>query len=121
VQGKQGNKQLTLTLASVYHLCTISGDNNTYLHFLNTLDTLLNKLPAKLKLIMGADINFNIGKLNNLHFAEFQSALGPDGLPKRNHKGKSLLTIYLAHHLRVMNTFFEPKSNSPGHSSWTSN
>jgi hypothetical protein len=71
VQGKQGNKQLTLTLASVYHPCTKLGDDNTYLHFLDTLDTLLNKLPAKLELIMGADINSNIGKLNNLHSAKF--------------------------------------------------
>jgi hypothetical protein len=71
---------------------------------------------------MGADINSNIGKLNNLHSANFRSALGPHCLPKCNHKGKkSLLTIYLAHRLRVMITFFRPKSNCPCHSIWTSN
>ena len=41
VQGKQGAKQLALTLAYVYHPCTKTGDKATYLRFLNTLDTLL--------------------------------------------------------------------------------
>jgi hypothetical protein len=36
-------------------------------------------------------------------------------------KDASLLTTYLAHHLRVMNTFFKTKTNSPGNSTWTSN
>jgi hypothetical protein len=36
-------------------------------------------------------------------------------------KGKSLLHVYLAHCLQVMNTFFETKLGSPGHSTWTSN
>jgi hypothetical protein len=31
------------------------------------------------------------------------------------------LTTYLAHHLRVMNTFFEIKINSQDHNTWTSN
>ncbi len=71
MQGKQGDKQLTLTLASVHHPCTQSGDDNTYLYFLDTLNTLLNKLSTKLELIMGANINSDIGKLDNLHSAKF--------------------------------------------------
>jgi hypothetical protein len=105
-----------LTLASVYHPCTKTGINKTYLHFLDTLNTLLNHLPAKYKVIMGAVINANIGKLDNLHSANFRAALGPHGLPKCNPKGASLLTTYLAHCLRIMNTFFETKTNSPSHS-----
>jgi hypothetical protein len=62
VQGKQGNKHLALTLACIYHPCTKMGDNETYLCFLDTLDALLNHLLAKSELIMGADINVNIGK-----------------------------------------------------------
>ncbi len=121
VQGKQGNKQLSLTLASVYHPCTKTGNNEMYLQFLDTLDALLSQLPAKLEIIIGANINSNIGTLDNLHSTEFCSALRPHGHPKRNKKGKNLLHVYLVHHLCLMNTFFKAKSNSLGHSTWTCN
>jgi hypothetical protein len=121
VQRKQGNKQLALTLASVYHPCMKTGDDDTYLQFLDTLDALLIQLPAKLEIIIGANINLNIGTLDDLHSTKFCSAIGPHGLLKRNKKGKNLLHVYLAHRLPIMNTFFEAKLNSPGHSTWTSN
>jgi hypothetical protein len=121
VQGKQGSKQLALTLASVYHPCTKTGDNDTYLRFLNTLDALPSQLLEKLEIIIGADINLNIGTLDDLHSTKFCSAIGPHGLPKCIKKGKNLLHVYLAHHLRIMNTFFEAKSNSLWHSTWTTN
>jgi hypothetical protein len=70
---------------------------------------------------MGADVNANIGRLDLLQSSEFQSTLGPHGLAKRNSKGESLLTVYLPHRLRVMNTFFENKADGPGHDTWTSN
>jgi hypothetical protein len=70
---------------------------------------------------MGANINSNIGTLSDLHFVKFCSALGPHGLPKCNKKGKNLLQVYLAHRLRIMNTVYKTRTNSPGHSTWTSN
>ena len=120
-QGKQGDKQLALTLVSVYHPCTETGDDATYLCFLDTLDTLLSQAPTKSEIIMGADINSNIGTLDDLHSTKFCAALGPYGLPKRNNKGENLLHMYLAHRLRVMNTFSEARSQSPGYGTWTSN
>lgn len=122
VQGKNSAKKtLALTLASVYHPCTKSGAEDIYTRFLDTLDTLdtldilLNKLPADNGIIMGADINANIGRSDLLQSSEFQSTPGPHGLSKRNSKGESLLTVYLAHRLHVMNTFFESKADGPGH------
>jgi hypothetical protein len=70
---------------------------------------------------MGADVNSNIRTLDGVHSIEFQAALGPYGLPWWNMKGESLLHVYLAHRLRVMNPFFKTKSGSPRHSIWTSN
>jgi hypothetical protein len=71
---------------------------------------------------MGAYIKSHIGTLDDLRSTKFCSALGPHGLPKRNKKGKNLLHVYLAHHLCIMNTFFETRSkNNRGHSTWTSN
>ncbi len=66
VRGKKGNKHLVITLASVYHPCTKTGAEDVYARFLDTLNTLLNKLPADNEIIMGADVNANIGKFNEL-------------------------------------------------------
>jgi hypothetical protein len=103
------------------HPCTKTGDDEIYLRFLETLDTLLGQAPANSEIIMDANVNSNIGKLNGLHSTEFRAALGPHGLLRRNKKSENLLHIYLAHCLRVMNTFFETKNGSPGHSTCTSN
>ena len=107
VCGKKGKQHLALTLASVYHPCTKHGADDIYIKFLDTLDSLLSKIPADNELIMGADVNANISTLDNLHSQEFRTTLGPHGFPKRNAKGEGLLTIYLAHRLQVVNTFFE--------------
>ena len=106
---------------SVYHPCTNTTEDDLYLQFLKTLDNLLSQAPAKSEIVMGANVNSNIGKRNGIHSTEFHTALGPHGLPRRNMKGKSLLHVYLAHRLQVMNTFFETKPGSPGHSTWMSN
>ena len=121
VCGKKGDKHLVLTLASVYHPCTKTGSEDIYARFLDTLDTLISKLPPNNKIIMGTDINANIGRLDELQTSKFHSTLGPYGFSKCNSKGKGLLTVYLAHRLRVMNTFFEGKANGPGYGTWSSN
>ena len=95
---------------SVNHPCTKTGKDELYLRFLETLDNLLGRALAKSEIVMGADINSNIGKRDGIHSMEFRAALGPHGLPKCNMKGENLLHIYLAHWLQVMNTFFETKS-----------
>ena len=82
-----------------HHPCTKTGADDIYARFLDTLDTLLSKLPADNEIIIGADVNANIGKLDDLQSSEFQSTLGPHGLPKQNTKGEGLLTLYLAHRL----------------------
>ncbi len=66
VHGKKGDKHLALTLASDYHPCTKTGSEDIYARFLDTLDTLLSKLPPNNKIIMGADVNANIGRLDEL-------------------------------------------------------
>ena len=99
IQGKQGHKQLALTLVLVYHPCTKTGEEEFYLQFLETLDNLLGRTPAKSEIVMGADVNSNIGKCDGIQSMEFCAALGPHGLPKRNTKGENLLHIYLAHRL----------------------
>ncbi len=93
VCGKKGDKHLSLTLTSVYCPCTKTGLENTYARSLDTLDTLLSKIPEHNKIIMGADVNANINRLNELQSSDFQLTLGPYGFSKRNSKGKGLLTV----------------------------
>ena len=75
VRGKKGSKHLALTLASVYHPCTKTGADDVYIRFLDTLDTILGKIPTENEIIMGADVNANIGRLDDLASTEFQSTL----------------------------------------------
>jgi len=97
IRGKQGHKQFALTLVSVYQPCTKTGKDKLYLRFLETLNNLLGQAPAKLEIVMGADVNSNIGKHDGIHSTELRAVLGPHyGLPRRNMKGKSLLHVYLA-------------------------
>ena len=121
VRGKKGDNHLAVTLAFVYHPCTKTGSEEIYVCFLDTLDALLSKLPTHNKIIMGADVNANIGRSDELQSSKFWATLGPYGFFKRNSKGEGLLTVYLAHCLCVMNTFFESKVNKPGYRTWTSN
>jgi len=60
IRGKQGHKQLALTLVSVYHTCTKTGEDELYLRFLKTLDNLLGRAPAKLEIVMEADVNSSL-------------------------------------------------------------
>ena len=75
VRGKNGAKSIILSLASIYHPCTKSGSDEVYMRFLETLDGLLDKLP-KSELIIGADINANIGRFDSMSAADFGLALG---------------------------------------------
>ncbi len=111
---------MTLSLASVYHPCTKTRSDDIYMRSLDTLDKILDQLPQS-ELIIGADINANIGRFDNMSAAEFGPTLGPHSFQKRNSKEESLLAVYLGHRLQVMNTFFPRKANWPGHGTWTSN
>ncbi len=121
VRRKKGDKHLALTLASVYHPCTKTGSEDIYARFLDTLDTLLCKLPAHNETIKGADVNANISRLNELQSSKSHSTLGPYEFSKHNSIGEGLLTIYLAHCLHMMNNFFKGKANGPGYGTWSSN
>ena len=73
VRSKTGHKHLALSLASIYHPCTKSGNDGTYTCFLDTLDSLLGKVPSESELIIGMDVNANIGTLDDLQSTDFRS------------------------------------------------
>jgi hypothetical protein len=102
VQGRKGEAQLNLTLALVYHPFTKTRDNYMYMWFLDTVN--IRKAPKKSEVIMGTNINSNIGTSNDIHATNVRTNLGPHGLPWLNKKGKNLLHVYLAHWIRVKST-----------------
>jgi hypothetical protein len=83
---KKGKKHLALTLASIYHLCTKTGLEEIHVRILDRLDTLLSKLPAHNKLIMGTDVNANISRLDMMQSSKFHTTLGLHGFLKCNSK-----------------------------------
>jgi hypothetical protein len=100
---------------SAYHPCRTE-DNHE--RFLDIVDTLLSKLPPS-KIVMGADINANVGRVLQDDDDPFAPALGPHGLSKRNSKGENYLAVYMSHGLCVMNTYYQGKQDI-GHGTWTS-
>ena len=71
VRRKKWNKHLAFTFATVYHPCTKTGSDGIYACFLDTLNTLLSKLPSDNENIMRADVNANIGKFDDLQSSKF--------------------------------------------------
>jgi hypothetical protein len=65
------------------------------MHLLDTLDGLLDKLP-KSELIIGAKINANIGRFNNMSAAEFVLVIGPTASQKETPKERVSL-LYILH------------------------
>jgi exonuclease III len=72
--------------------------------FNELLDDTLNNLPANHNLIMGGDINAQVGRRD---CEEYEDVMGIWGMKERNDKGRSVLEVYMTYNLRVMNTYFE--------------
>jgi len=72
------------------------------------------------EIIMGADVNADIGHHNTDKIADYKHVVGPNGLSKRNSKGEIILGMYLAQNLHVMNTYYLPKEKGPQrYGTWT--
>ena len=101
-------------LASVYHPY-----DKTHQAFNTELNDILTRVPQDFDIIMGGDMNAQVGRREigiDEEGAEFNDVLGPFGIETRNKKGKDLLQIYQANNLRILNTYFE----SPSHVTYVS-
>jgi hypothetical protein len=106
VKGKKKKEtSLVLSLVSAYHPCHTKDD---HMQFLDIVDTLLSKLLPS-EIVMGANLNANVGCALQEDDDPFAPTLGPHGPSKRNSKGKSLLAVYMSHGLHVMNTYYPAK------------
>ena len=116
IKGKWQN----LVIASVYHPY-----DDTYSAFNSELDNMLSNVPKGLDIIMGGDMNAQIGRSKTAE-ANAEAVgqdedndydiLGPFSLDTRNDKGTDLLEVYQSNNLCIMNTFFD----DPTHVTWVS-
>jgi exonuclease III len=99
-----------VVIASVYHPW-----NEDYEEFNNQLDSALaNDVPHGYEIIIGGDINAQIGVCD---CDELNDVLGPFGIETRNEKGRDVIQTYQCNNLRFMNACFEHKNNYFTHES----
>jgi hypothetical protein len=108
---------MDITLCSIYHPV----DNKEYKNFNSTLSLLLNHLPPKSNIILGHDINANVGTNANSG-KNFRDTIGPFGIENRNKKVTSLLNLMPSLNLKITNSFFNPRpsrhTTTSTHTTW---
>jgi len=99
--GKQDKKApwKDVLLASMYHPYDV-----TSVDFNSVLLSIITKHAKNHEIIMGGDMNAQIGRKD---CEEFADVLGPFGPRHRNQKGLDLLHTYQSIGLRIMNTCFQ--------------
>ena len=92
---------MKLALCSIYHPV----DSREHDEFSGVTQTILNRLTNDTQLILGQDINCNVGIAPDKS-DPFRSAVGPHGFNNRNHKGTKFLQHLCALDMKVANSFF---------------
>ena len=90
---------IKLFLYSVYHPYEADEQKEFY----DELDTFISNRPCKSEVLMGADVNCNVG----IRTRSFGDVLGPHGINNRNLKGKELLYLYKTNNLKLLLSFFQ--------------
>ena len=91
---RETNKSIKIFICSIYH--PVEHDEQKL--FNNELDTFYTNAPRNSEIIAGQDINANVGISSPM----FNDVLGPNGIIKRNAKGKDLLFLIKAQKLKVL-------------------
>ena len=103
--GKKLKTTTTLFLCSVYH----PYQSDKHAKFNDLLSTLLAQAPARSQLILGQDINCNVGICDDRQ-SDLRCTIGPFGLDNRNKKGLDLIQTMLQWDLKIANTYFKKQN-----------
>ena len=95
-QKSKGSIKLFLCL--IYH----PYEFNEQREFYDELDHFINTRPRNSEILMGADVNFNVGII----FKRLKDILGQHGLDNRNLKGRELLYLYKSNNFKILLSFF---------------
>ena len=95
-----------LFITSVYHPY-----DDTHFAFNSELDEVLSRMADDRDIVMGGDMNAQVGRRRDSDPDSYSNVLGPFGLEAQNDKGRDLLQVYLSNKLCIMNTFYEASSH----------
>jgi hypothetical protein len=101
--GKKIKGNLNISLYSIYHPV----DNIEFENF----NTILNSIPPETNIILGHDINANIGTSTNSR-QHLKETIGAYGIENRNNKGTSLINLMASLNMKITNTHFNPKPSN---------
>jgi hypothetical protein len=105
--GKKLKRNTTLFLCSVYH----PYESNNHANFNDLLPTLLSQAPPRSHVILGHDINCNVGTCDDPN-DDLRRAIGPFGLDNRNGKGLDFIQTLLQMELKVANSYFKKENHA---------
>ncbi len=99
--GEKIKGELDITLCSIYHPV----NNIEFENFNTTLSSKLMQLPPETNIILGHNINANVGTSANKgqHLKEM---IGAYGIENRNKKGTSLINLMVSLNMKITNSFF---------------
>ena len=95
---KKAKGNIKVFLCSAYH----PYDHVEQIEFYDELDSFLSNRPRNSELLLGADVNCNVGVRSTM----FKDVVGPNGLGNRNLKGKDFLFLLKSNQLKILLTFF---------------
>ena len=116
--GKKIKGNLDFFLFSIYHPV----DSKEFQAFNDLLPQLFRKIPhhkngkPKLGIIIGHDVNCNVGTRNSPNSDEYSKIIGPHGIDNRNKKGCELLHLLNSFDLRITNSYYQ----KPSYTTWRS-
>ncbi len=83
-------------------------ETNNHAKFNDLLPTLISQAPTKSLVIIGHDINCNVGTCVDQQ-SDLRRTIGPFGLNNKNKKGSDLINTLLQMELKVANSFSTKK------------
>ena len=96
---RKGNGSIKLFLCSVYH----PHEYLEQVEFYDELESFFTARPRNSELLIGADVNCNVGIRTG---PMFRDVLGANGINNRNNKGKDLLFLIKSFNLKILLTYF---------------
>ena len=90
---------IKIFLCSIYH----PYDFDEQKEFYHELDHFITNRPRNAEILMGADINWNVGIASD----RFSNTLGPHVIGNRNIKGRELLYLYKTNNLKLLLSYFK--------------
>jgi hypothetical protein len=99
--------ELDITLCSLYHPV----DNIEFEKFNAILSSILTQLPPETNIILGHNINANLGTSANSR-QHLKETIGANGMKNKNKKGSSRINLMASLNMKITNSFVNPRPSN---------